>query len=673
MKIKRIKLINFRQFYGKNNIIDFSIDPERNVTLIHAENGVGKTTLLNSILWCFYDKFTADFEQQKNIINIDAEANGINQCEVEVEFIHEGKTYGANRRYDGQTQKSTLDLFIIDNGSYQPIRSERRLLNSVIPEDMAEYFLFHGEGISQLQSKESNFRKAIRDILGFTLAEQAIHDLDVIKQKWKSRLQKINANQNKFIKAHSELNNHESDLKGMQEKQQQLMENISDFNAEKRSLEEAIINCKNTDATDLKKRLSNTEDTIRRRNHDLQRENSKRQRLISTYGWKVFGIELSESSLDFIDTSTLTGRIPAPYDETLVNDIVSSGLCICGRDVKEGTLEHEKIVGLLDRANTPEIKNNIMKARSFAQTIGNGAQTFIEEYNDINLAIKKLHNELANLGDLRDDLNIKIDDIDDTILKELRAKEREVASKLSRAEASINSLVREINAKLAVIQQIKREVEKHSPQDAESYQIYQSIAFIEELISLCNVKLSETETQSKILIAADVNEILSKFSRKDFSVKVSDSFNFELIREGGGIVAKSKGEKLLLNLAFVSALIKMAAQRSKAEGKFLQPGTVAPFIIDAPFGELDETYRKATARFLPENSEQLVLLLSSSHWRGTVGEEIKSKVGREYILVSHKKSARGSKPLDEINIYGKVLNQSNYDSDFDGTSILEVK
>ncbi|WP_410172373.1 AAA family ATPase, partial [Enterobacter bugandensis] len=62
MKIKRIKLVNFRQFYGNNNIIEFSTDSTYNVTLIHAENGVGKTTILNSILWCFYGKFTDDFE-----------------------------------------------------------------------------------------------------------------------------------------------------------------------------------------------------------------------------------------------------------------------------------------------------------------------------------------------------------------------------------------------------------------------------------------------------------------------------------------------------------------------------------------------------------------------------------------------------------------------------------
>lgn len=255
----------------------------------------------------------------------------------------------------------------------------------------------------------------------------------------------------------------------------------------------------------------------------------------------------------------------------------------------------------------------------------------------------------------------------------MRSKEYDASSKLSNLELSNNSLAREIDILTSKVSQLKNEIIKHTPMNDPSLKLSSSILFIEKTISACQSKLKQTEINSKDLIKKYVNDIIEEFSRKDFTVSVDDNFKFELIRKGGGIVAKSKGEKLILNLAFVSALIKLAAQRSKAEGKFLQPGTVAPFIIDAPFGELDETYREATAKFLPENSEQLVLLLSSSHWRGTVSGALKDKIGREYLLISHKKSSRGKKPIDEIFINGKKYIQSIYEDDFDGTSICEVK
>ena len=38
MLIHSIEIFNFRQFYGRQQI-NFSIDPKKNITLIHAENG----------------------------------------------------------------------------------------------------------------------------------------------------------------------------------------------------------------------------------------------------------------------------------------------------------------------------------------------------------------------------------------------------------------------------------------------------------------------------------------------------------------------------------------------------------------------------------------------------------------------------------------------------------
>ncbi len=80
------------------------------------------------------------------------------------------------------------------------------------------------------------------------------------------------------------------------------------------------------------------------------------------------------------------------------------------------------------------------------------------------------------------------------------------------------------------------------------------------------------------------------------------------MREDGHRVAKSKGENLLLNLSFVSALIEFAQMRSGGKWRFSVSGTTAPFVIDAPFGELDNTYKRATAEFLPKRSRQLIFL-----------------------------------------------------------------
>ena len=53
MKLRYIRLINFKQFYGEQ-IADFSTEPDLNVTVFHGLNGTGKTSLFMAINWCLY-------------------------------------------------------------------------------------------------------------------------------------------------------------------------------------------------------------------------------------------------------------------------------------------------------------------------------------------------------------------------------------------------------------------------------------------------------------------------------------------------------------------------------------------------------------------------------------------------------------------------------------------
>ena len=92
MKLKKIVMKNFRQFYGDQEI-EISDDPQKNITIVHAENGVGKTTLLNAIFWAMYGQTTAKFEQRDRIINFEAEKEGTKTARVDVFFDHDDNEY----------------------------------------------------------------------------------------------------------------------------------------------------------------------------------------------------------------------------------------------------------------------------------------------------------------------------------------------------------------------------------------------------------------------------------------------------------------------------------------------------------------------------------------------------------------------------------------------------
>lgn len=56
--------------------LHFSTDSKKNITLIHAENGVGKTALLNAIKWCFFEETTENFRDNKKLLNHVADDEG---------------------------------------------------------------------------------------------------------------------------------------------------------------------------------------------------------------------------------------------------------------------------------------------------------------------------------------------------------------------------------------------------------------------------------------------------------------------------------------------------------------------------------------------------------------------------------------------------------------------
>ena len=118
MLLEKIKLKNFRCYLGECEI-NFATDSDRNITLIHGENGVGKTALLNAIRWTFFETLTKNFKQPESLLNLSAKRNGVKNCHVEIEFEENSRKFCLKRTYYSETKKSKLQLWEIkENGTY---------------------------------------------------------------------------------------------------------------------------------------------------------------------------------------------------------------------------------------------------------------------------------------------------------------------------------------------------------------------------------------------------------------------------------------------------------------------------------------------------------------------------------------------------------------------------
>ena len=151
MKIKYLLVENFRSFYGEQ-IINFSTHPEKNTTIVFAPNGVGKTNLLNAVSWCFHRKFTPSFKGQGDLLNWEAKKRGRKSFHVEVGFEEAGVEWRI-RRTGGSL--SGFKLWKVVGGNYEEQSTgQEAFINTVLPHDMAGYFISDGEG-SDLQIESS--------------------------------------------------------------------------------------------------------------------------------------------------------------------------------------------------------------------------------------------------------------------------------------------------------------------------------------------------------------------------------------------------------------------------------------------------------------------------------------------------------------------------------------
>jgi DNA repair exonuclease SbcCD ATPase subunit len=455
-------------------------------------------------------------------------------------------------------------------------------------------------------------------------------------------------------------------------------DNIENYQIELDALSERLKNIKVYNVSDIQNKKQAEEKRVKHIEAKTSEFMVKQKKLIYQYGMILFGYKLANDTMLNITEKEVLGEIPSPYDESLINKIIEAKLCICGREVNPLSSEYEHIKSLRNKANTADIKQKRLAAVHFAGSIGNLSekpQEFIAAYQDIDKEIANLLREkqISTLEIL--DLQQQLEDIGDGGEREVATINKEIHSistQKENAKIRMSNIEKNISVLNTRIGECDRWIGSNAPDNDLVYKYNRDIEKLEKLVRLCESKLKNYEVTARNNIAVSVNVILNNFSRKEFNVRVTENFDFKLARPDGSLVAKSKGENLLLNLSFVSALLGFCAQRASGDNRFLIKGTVAPFFIDAPFGELDDTYRQATAIFLPQCCEQLILLLSSSHWSGTVDSSIKDRVGKEYLIISHKTEKQNEKPSDLIEIKNIAHQQSIYESDFEGSLIKEI-
>ena len=140
----------------------------------------------------------------------------------------------------------------------------------------------------------------------------------------------------------------------------------------------------------------------------------------------------------------------------------------------------------------------------------------------------------------------------------------------------------------------------------------------------------------------------AKLLRKDYTISLTDHYELLVTDSQGKPVGLSQGESQITSLAFIGAIVDLTREyqvkeKGHALDEELKLGNIFPLVMDSPFGALDADHRSRVATNLPLLSEQVVVIVSTSQWRGEVESATQQRIGSAYRLVNHTNDASGER------------------------------
>jgi DNA sulfur modification protein DndD len=676
MLIKYIQIDNWRSFYGENNFL-VSVDPVKNVTLIRAENGVGKTSLLAAINWCFFAILPTDseFEDPTSLVNKYAvEHDGSHTTKVSIDFIHENKEYRAFRSYDQRTQKTQpLKLIELMDGGEVPSSKDNpdRFINSVIPKEMAPHFFFYGEATSRYTGTTGarKFGEAVKGILGSTVARMALDDLKKAMADYNR--QASDSSSSEAQDAESAIENAEAKIGSYRLELDKSETEINSADDRIDRLNQELAGAK--PAKEAQARRVRLETSFAQKESEKAKAGQLARSWVHRYATSVLAEELVVECGTVLREEDTRGKLPAPYDEKFVAEILEDEMCVCGRPIEKDSVEFEKIKALLDTAGDQVVMTRVMDTTNALGRLEQKAANAWVEFERNNDDLRRVERELlrldADIQEISKELaNNPLTDIQDKEAARTRAQQQKRQAEDRKADIVVN--IKQLEATKAKSATLRDELIKKS--DA-AKRFVKRVQLAAALTVRLESRLHAEEELARSAIEDQIDKIVQKFMRKAANIKLDKQYQLRLYDETGSEVAKSTGENQLLGLAFTGAIANYAKERESRADDILLPGTVAPLVVDSPFGHLDPTYRKGVAEFLPDLASQVILLVSTSQASEVVMATLEAKIGHEYVLARHNRVDGAGKQKETITIRDHTYDLTHYGSEFDGAKIVEVR
>ncbi|MEL6399253.1 MAG: AAA family ATPase [Cyanobacteria bacterium J06626_4] len=682
-----MKLYNFRPFCGEH-ALTLAKTRDRNITVIHGNNGSGKTALLNAFTWALYERFTAALASPEQLVNRRALAEAADQervtCWVEVAFDHDGKQYRVRRSCQAyrqgeevaQTASDVAMQFVGDDGRWSTLSTAKNpddVIGRMLPKSLHQYFFFDGERIEQLvrTDNRAEIAEATQKLLGVKVLDNAIKHLNIARKTLEDEYASVgDAETKNLLAARRE---QETTREALETRQEEIDRELAHHATLKQETSRKLR--ESGEFESLQRRRDQLEEQEKELRDRLQDAKQILKRAISNRGYTVFLPSVVEKFRAIVRDQEDKGQLPADVKPKFVQELLEMQRCICGMELHPGTSHRAAVEAWLHKSGLADVQSTVYRLEGWVDEQADQEEDFWREVDQEQATINHCKQKLSQI-------EIDLEDIRDQLRASPREEGRQLQERLDEIDRTTERLIMEKGANQERIGRLSHEITQLRKQvrDRRQNQSRQKLALKRiDAAQDASDRLKELKQNQDILFRQELQETLSnlysEISFKAYIPRISDKYELNLVERVGNqevLVGASTGENQILSLSFIGSVVERIRQWSQDKLVMGPDSSTFPLVMDSPFGSLDEIYRRQVAKLLPELADQLMVMASKTQWRGEVEEEMRDRIGREYVLIYN--SPKDEVQTDSIRIGGEtypLIRQSP--DEFEFTEVVEVR
>lgn len=648
MIINKLELFNFRQFIGKQEI-EFSTDPDKNVTVLIGVNTSGKTTIVRAFEWCLYGKNGFD---DKCLLNSEVknqmhtgETQSVN---VKVEFTHDSIVYTLKREFiytcvDRRTEGAEIvvDLNIkspIENVTLEYLNKDgqtktaidesmiKESMDRIIPKDLSDYFFFGGERISNIANRD-DLSSAVKGLMRLDILQNARTHLTSVIKGFQNGLD--TSGDSRAQRAKDSLETYKKQLEQYKNERDNAEKQMNYWKSQEK---EYSVQLSNSGIEKIQQAQREKEDIISALDSAKKYLSSQKEAMINHFNTRpygYFGIPTINKTLECLEelqnSQKVVESVP-DMEQGAIDHLIHRGYCICGTRLEKGTIPYLKIMEERKVLPPEYIGSAIQAYKSKAEGYLAGADGFENVISD---DFKQIRDTQRRIGTLEDQLKEKEDQIiDDTAAKEIERKRRDAETQYNDAKKDYDAACLSIGGCEKSIADCEATIDAYARSNAKNNQILKYVDYSQAVYDWIDKTYKEKEVYVRTELEKRVNVNFSKMYHGERTIMIDDKYR---VKYTDIKTEESDGLKAVKSFAFIASLVSMAKDKI-LDDSTLKLGQVYPLVMDAPFSNVDEIHINNICQILPKTAGQVIMAVMQKDWE-YAAKNLKSSVGKSYQVL----------------------------------------